>query len=242
VKEHPAILSAEDGEGRCVVVPASGDNIADSALGRCIRWLGQRSKRTSRLRLALNGCWPSAPAAQDALTAEEALALLDCEDAAKRRRGEAALIALGPSAIERILCRGNAASRPPPEPPSLEALIEQLGSPRYAEREAASGAFAARGVRAKTILEKNRNHEDAEIAERCRRILESLTREARDDADVRQWVEQRTLRSIVRVLHRLKNALGNRYVGRLRRTARCLMIRSLAAASLSAGAAAEGDR
>jgi HEAT repeat protein len=60
------------------------------------------------------------------------------------------------------------------DPAELPALIHQLGSSDFAQREEASGRLVALGERAVSLLRQNLNHEDAEIASRARACLERI--------------------------------------------------------------------
>ena len=65
---------------------------------------------------------------------------------------------------------------PPPAELAAEAgrLIAQLGSADYQARENATKALVARGLPVKALLDEALKNPDAEVRERCRKILEAI--------------------------------------------------------------------
>ena len=80
-------------------------------------------------------------------------------------------IALSMVALALLAVRAPAAD---PKPPTVEALIEQLGSKVYAARERASRALQARGAAALPAVQKALAHPDPEVRERLERMLPGL--------------------------------------------------------------------
>src|SRR5438105_698561 len=61
---------------------------------------------------------------------------------------------------------------PPPSATGVARLIKQLGSDRFAEREAASKTLESMGERARVAVQKAQEAEDPEVRARARRLVE----------------------------------------------------------------------
>src|SRR5207248_181310 len=71
-----------------------------------------------------------------------------------------------------------AADAPPGPPPATERLIEQLGSPDYKSRAAATRMLEARGEPALPALRQAQNHPDLEVRQRLTALIAALERAA----------------------------------------------------------------
>ncbi|RMG17571.1 MAG: hypothetical protein D6731_03910 [Planctomycetota bacterium] len=76
-----------------------------------------------------------------------------------------------------LFAYGKAVAEPPPPPPGGE--LEALGDPRFAVREAATRALAARGEAAREVLAAAMESPDPEVVLRAQRLLGALERRAR---------------------------------------------------------------
>ncbi len=77
--------------------------------------------------------------------------------------------------------------KPAPPPAEIAAgagkLIAQLGSADYQAREDATKALVAMGLPAKALLDEALENQDAEVRERCRKILEAIKPEVLRSAE-----------------------------------------------------------
>src|SRR4051812_28025793 len=62
--------------------------------------------------------------------------------------------------------------------PTVERLIEQLGSPDFKTREAAGKALTARAAEALPVMKKTAAHPDAEVRQRLTGLIADLERAA----------------------------------------------------------------
>ena len=80
---------------------------------------------------------------------------------------------------------GHAADSPEPKPADISRLVRQLGSPLFAEREAAGKELVRLGEAALSALEKaSRQSDDPEVAERAKRLLARIRQDIRFKARI----------------------------------------------------------
>jgi ferric-dicitrate binding protein FerR (iron transport regulator) len=73
-------------------------------------------------------------------------------------------------------CLSAAAAEPPSDAARIAALIEQLGSPQFAEREAATQLLDQSGLPALAALRRATHDKDGEIVRRAKELVERLER------------------------------------------------------------------
>jgi uncharacterized protein (TIGR03067 family) len=81
-----------------------------------------------------------------------------------------------PAMLLALLLEPSAIALPPPSALEIGPLIQQLGSDRYVEREAASKKLEVFGERALPVLRKARHSKDAEVRKRASLLIEVVER------------------------------------------------------------------
>jgi hypothetical protein len=79
-----------------------------------------------------------------------------------------------PTVVALAFSQALVAAQPPPEAADIARLVEQLGSPRFEEREAASRALERIGEPALPALRAAVHSRDAEVRRRAARLVETV--------------------------------------------------------------------